>query len=330
MSNPFISVILPVYNADPFLAESIQSILNQSFEDFELLLIDDGSTDKSLEVINSFADKRIRIIENGVNKGLVFTLNKGLELSKGKYIARMDADDISAPQRFERQIKAMEADQEIIVCGTQAEYFGVITGISKLPVSSDEIKAGLFFGSCFIHPSVMIRRSVLEQFKIVYQSKYIHLEDYEMWFQLFSKGKFLNVNEPLIKYRVGEQNITFKHKETRQERLKDIYEIPLMALGLEVTAANRALLLELGFNSDNIVSYKRLKQFKDLVIDKNKLSGTFEESSFKKLVNEKWHKIFYKAADKGFFEGLKYYMAGGKLSGGHLKYQLGKLRRHEA
>ena len=118
-----VSVILPAYNAQDTIAESIDSILNQSFRDFELIVINDGSTDATEKVIAQYDDSRIRYFANPGNQGLIYTLNRGLELSQGKYIARMDADDISLPARFEKQVRILEEHPEIIVCGPLIKVF---------------------------------------------------------------------------------------------------------------------------------------------------------------------------------------------------------------
>lgn len=114
-----ISVVLPAYNVQDTIGESIDSILSQTFTDFELIIINDGSQDNTEEVIHAYSDKRIRYYRNEKNEGLIYTLNRGLDLAQGKYIARMDADDVSLPTRFEKQVKVMEESPNIVVCGTQ-------------------------------------------------------------------------------------------------------------------------------------------------------------------------------------------------------------------
>ena len=149
-----ISVVLPAYNVQDTIGESIDSILSQTFTDFELIIINDGSQDNTEEVIHADSDKRIRYYRNEKNEGLIYTLNRGLDLAQGKYIARMDADDVSLPTRFEKQVKVMEESPNIVVCGTQIILFGVDTAkrfTLFLPEESEDLKNLLFIQTCFAH-----------------------------------------------------------------------------------------------------------------------------------------------------------------------------------
>ena len=161
MSEPVISVIMPVYNAETYVEEAIKSILNQTFEDFEFLIINDGSEDNSLSIINNYAskDNRIKIISRE-KKGLVFSLNEGIKLAKGKYIARMDADDISVPERFKKQISYLERNSDVDICGTWIETFGRSMEVLKYPVQHDDIKVALLFAFGLAHPSIMAKKTL--------------------------------------------------------------------------------------------------------------------------------------------------------------------------
>ncbi|MFT5919102.1 MAG: glycosyltransferase involved in cell wall biosynthesis, partial [Granulosicoccus sp.] len=139
---PLVTVLLPVYNAEKFLEQAIRSVLDQTFTEFEFLIINDGSTDRSEEIIVSFNDSRIRYIKNETNLKLIKTLNKGIEFASGKYIARMDADDISLPTRFEQQVALLEKQPEIGVCGTNCIIFTTKgeESPSQYASDNDEIK----------------------------------------------------------------------------------------------------------------------------------------------------------------------------------------------
>ncbi|WP_431427650.1 glycosyltransferase family 2 protein [Bacteroides hominis] len=209
-----ISVILPVYNAQKTIVESINSILQQTYSDFELIVIDDGSTDDSKRIIKNYNDKRIIFIENTRNRGLIYTLNRGLMLARGKYIARMDADDISLPTRLEKQLKVMEANPNIIVCGTQIKKIGIRK--KRLSIIPNEIykrdsisnKNRLAFDPCFAHPSTMIRKEILINNNILYNENYIYAEDYKLWIDLLMYGDFYNIQEKLLLYRISDTQIT--------------------------------------------------------------------------------------------------------------------------
>lgn len=207
MSNiPLISVIMPVYQSENFLDLSIVSILNQSIKDFELLIIYDVSSDNSLSIIKKFQaqDKRVIIIK-GNGKNLINALNLGISNSKGKYIARMDADDISLPDRFKKQIKHMEK-YNLDICGCHCfliNKLNHIKGINLFPLSHEMCSISLAFQVPFAHPSVIMKKNFLKKNNLTYgQSKFSNIEDFDLWIRMYEKGaKFGNVNDILFKYR---------------------------------------------------------------------------------------------------------------------------------
>lgn len=208
---PVISVILPAYNAEQTIEESIQSIVSQTFIDWELIIINDGSTDNTKTKILSFIDSRIKYVENDGNKGLIYTLNRGIDLATGKYIARMDADDICMPERFEKQVAFMEENPKVIVCGTQIKYFGTKKKSYKKLVFTEhdrDLKDMLAMSTCFAHPSVMLRRDVLIENKVRYDKCFKNAEDYAMWVELMPFGEFANLPDTLLNYRVSDTQIS--------------------------------------------------------------------------------------------------------------------------
>lgn len=205
---PLVTVLMPVYNAEKYVGEAIESILNQSFKNFEFIIINDGSTDRSLEIIEKYSkkDKRIKIISRN-NKGLIFSLNEGIELSRGKYIARMDADDISILNRFELQLNVFKSKKKLAVCGGWAELIGEAKGTLTPVVSDKRIKDYLNVGSPLIHPSVMIKRSEIKE--TFYEKKFNGTEDYAFWVELSKQNKiFYNIPKVILKYRVLQSSIT--------------------------------------------------------------------------------------------------------------------------
>ena len=212
---PSISVLMPVYNAQTYLPEAIRSILSQRFENFEFLIFNDGSTDRSKEIIESFNDPRIIFIDFSFNQGYVALLNIGLQRAKGKYIARMDADNIAHPERFQKQFDFMEQHHEYIVCGTRFYVMGR-QEITRLPLDNDDIKLGLLYITPFCHPSVMIRTEVLQHHNIFYDADCMPAEDHELWCRLSDYGKFVNLPEILMHYRVHNTNISLKKRTLQQ------------------------------------------------------------------------------------------------------------------
>lgn len=216
MKTPYLSVILPTYNADKYLKEAIDSILNQIFQDFELIIVDDNSTDKTLEIINSYNDKRIRLLK-GPGKTLAAALNAGIKESKGIYIARMDADDISLPNRFKEQIKTLQENPEIGILGTKAELIVNKPCDEKYFLEAFyENKPELFYigainvlNTCVLcHPTVMFKREVFDRLNLYYNEDYGASEGQELWARAVLKTTLAVLNKPLLKYRIHETNMT--------------------------------------------------------------------------------------------------------------------------
>lgn len=208
---PIISVVLPSYNSRLFIKETIESILNQSFTNFELIIINDGSTDNSLSVINSFQDKRIVILDQE-NKGLAFSLNRGIKHSRGKYILRIDSDDLCMIDRFEKQFKFMESHPNIGVLGSAVTY--IDDDGKEISRSFPIIWSFLFpfafkYSNQIAHPSAIIRAEILQKHGLYSEIVGSYIEDYHLWFKLIRHGvKFKNLSEPLIKYRLLDTSIS--------------------------------------------------------------------------------------------------------------------------
>lgn len=205
-----VSVIMPIYNTpESFLREAIESILNQSFSDFEFIIINDGSTYLDVaSVIRDYPDPRIKYTENKRNLGLIETLNTALVLADGEYIARMDADDISHKNRLKKQVEYLDKNPEVGVLGTWYKKFGKKECDETPPASAFAIKMSLLLGTCPIcHPSVMFRKNL----DVYYDKKWLHVEDYALWLELINKTKFANLKEHLLYYRWHEDNICKKH-----------------------------------------------------------------------------------------------------------------------
>ncbi|WP_052503412.1 glycosyltransferase family 2 protein [Lacinutrix sp. Hel_I_90] len=214
---PLITVLIPTYNCEQYVHEAVQSILDQTYTNFECMIIDDCSTDNTVGVIKAFNDSRINLIIKSKNSGYTNSLNYGLTISKGKYIARMDGDDICLPHRFEKQIEVLENDDNIVVCGS---VFKIIDSeiVIEAPEHHEEIKIGLLKDSCIGHPTAMIRKSVLDDNQINYNTEYEPAEDYDLWVRLSQLGKLYNIQEALFLYRVHDNQVSITKKEIQRKR----------------------------------------------------------------------------------------------------------------
>ncbi len=218
---PRVSVIMPVYNASRYLRESIDSILSQSFDDFEFLIFNDGSVDDSAEIIRSYKDERIILQDFEFNQGYAKLLNLGFARSRGEFIARMDADDVAHPLRLEKQFYFLSNNPDHVVCGTN---YMVIDGTesSNLPTDDEEIKLCMLSITPLCHPSVMIRTQTLRDHQLFYIPEHMPAEDHELWVRLSGYGRFHNLPEKLFYYRVHDNNISLKERtETQKQNLID-------------------------------------------------------------------------------------------------------------
>lgn len=200
---------MPVYNSELYIKEAIDSILNQTFSDFELIIIDDASTDKSVEIIQSYTDSRIQLILKPKNSGYTNSLNYGLTIAKGEYIARMDSDDISLPTRFEKQVAFLEVNSDVVLCGTAFKHIHNDFYVS-VPEQNDQIKVGMLQECKIGHPTVMMRTSFLKKHQLTYNTLMEPAEDYDLWTRMIHLGKFHNLQEPLLRYRVHENQVSSK------------------------------------------------------------------------------------------------------------------------
>jgi len=228
---PKVTVLMPVYNGELFLREAIESILNQTFQDFEFLIIDDGSKDQSAAIIASYSDTRIRFFSNGSNYGLIFTLNKGLVLAQGEYIARMDCDDFAFPDRLARQVELMNQYPDIGLCGTAMKYMHTDIWV-KHPTDHEDIKAGLLFFCSLNHPTVMMRSSVVKSYSLYYDYQSPHTEDYELWTRMAQLTRITNIPDVLLHYRIHSEQIGAKHNAEQQVIGKKIVFNQLIQMGL--------------------------------------------------------------------------------------------------
>lgn len=212
-NTPLVSIVLPMYNAEKYVGECIQSILSQTYTNFELLILDDGSTDDSIKVVENFSDSRIRLIK--CEHDYIATLNCGLSESQGKYIARIDADDIMFPLRIEKQVDIMEYDGNITICSSYTQVLGEeMTIDSSIKGHIINFHAMLLLGNIMSHSSVMIRRDFLFENNISYSRNYPYAEDYKLWADIaFKEGSLFVIPLPLVAYRISETQLSHIHRD---------------------------------------------------------------------------------------------------------------------
>jgi glycosyltransferase involved in cell wall biosynthesis len=238
VGTPTVSVLLPVRNCERYLRQSIESVLGQSFEDFELVLVDDGSTDRSEEIYRVFEDNRIRVVPNGGEHSITHALNLGISSARGKYIARIDCDDVMMPQRLEKQVSFLESQPKVGLVGSWMRTFGERSTEWKYPVANPDIQLFLLFGSPFGHPSVMFRTKWLEGKKGYYDPLFDLAEDFELWTRMSQIWELANIPEYLTHYRTHPSQITKFYQVERDTCVRQIVEKHQSQIGVSVLPSN--------------------------------------------------------------------------------------------
>lgn len=210
-ASPRVSVVMAVYNAEAFLAEALESVLFQSFRDLELVVIDDGSTDATAAILGGFRDRRVQVLTNPQNLGFAASLNRGIDVARGSYIARLDADDICGRDRLQRQVAFLDDHQDVAILGSAARVVGegaAGQAIWTLPQSSLAVRFAALLRSPFLHPTVMLRRAAFKPSELVYDAGFAPAEDYELWSRALRSVEGANLPEPLVTYRLHDEQMT--------------------------------------------------------------------------------------------------------------------------
>lgn len=224
---PKVSVIMPIYNAEKFIAKAIESILNQTYHNLELILIDDCPTDRTLEIIGQYKDDRICLVHNKKNLGIAYSRNKGLSLCNGKYVALMDDDDIAIKDRLKMQVEYLENNSCIDVLGGKIKSIdenGVIIGNSGIALMNPlYIRAMLMFKNVMFNGTVMLRKSFVDKYGLEYENNCLGMEDFKLWIESSKVGNLSNLDEVLLLYRRTENSETSKVKENNLNQRKKLY-----------------------------------------------------------------------------------------------------------
>lgn len=238
MKKPLVSVLIPCYNVEMYVEESVNSILNQTYTHLEIIAINDCSTDNTGNILRQLAEKdsRITVVNNPENLRLISTLNKGIELCHGDYIARMDADDISLPTRIEKEVDFLESNKDHDIVSTQFYAFRSEKpnkyDLNYSPQHDSELRAYMLFRSGICHPAVLIRKRIFSELGLKFEQKYLHVEDYALWSEAIYKTKIANIPEPLLLYRVHKNQVSSLHEELQTENKKEVFKIHCKHLGL--------------------------------------------------------------------------------------------------
>ncbi len=282
-----LTVLMPAYNTGLYIREAIQSILDQTFIDFEFIIINDGSKDNTLDVIRTFSDPRIKIIDQQ-NKGLIDTLNEGIKIAKGDIIARMDADDICYPERLEIEYNFLVENSDYVLVGSEADVIdkdgNYLMHLSPVGHTHEEIEERIDIKCPFIHPSVMFRKSAVIAAGL-YPKNALTFEDHLLWKKLLKYGRICNLPETLLKARFNPESVTIDEKW----RGGEFVELRRKAL------------------SNGIVAEDDAKRLKEIIQSQN--FATYKQASYYAMVGKKylWNNPNGKLARKHFAEAIRHY-----------------------
>jgi len=297
MSTPLLSIIMLSYNAELYLKEAISSILLQDFNDYEFIIIDDCSTDNSLEIIKSFKDLRIKIHQNKTNQGIVYNRNRGIKLSSGKYIGMLDSDDIALPGKFRKQIEFLEKNPDFGMIGSWALLIDnngkLLKNNWKLSARPEKIPSIMFFKNYFVQSAVVFRREVLPDY--LYKTGYEIVEDYKLWMDIIKKSKAWNLPEYLVKYRIHGNNMTISGENIVKENLVAVYNELFKELGIEPTEEELKIhhIIREGLLIRDFNTFKNAKNWLIKLLYYNSIKKIYDRKAFAEMLLNRWTKLIW-------------------------------------
>ena len=292
-NGPLVSIVMPTYNSELYVKESVESILNQTYSNLELIIIDGYSTDSTEKIISSFKSDKIRFyrqIEKG--SGLASALNDGITVANGEFIARMDTDDISFPNRIKQQTNYLLNNRDIAICGTWAKPLEtIIPRIRRYPLNPNVLKCYLLFESLIVHPSVMFNRNILKN-DLVYDNSFKYCEDYELWTRLSEKYDIGNIGEILIGYRLTKGSAS---RGNYQKHLEFNYKVISRQLNkLNIYPSSEQIKLHKNIVVEKSNAINELIKIEDWLlklIQNNQKYSIYPEPFFTSVVKNRWRDI---------------------------------------
>ena len=304
-----VSIVMPVYNAQRYVGRAIRSILLQTFTNFEFIIVDDCSTDESPSIITSFTDERICVLRNHQNQGLEHSLNRAIAAARGSLIARMDADDVSLPRRIAAQVAFMNKHPEVGMCGTYIKLIGDKTEVVEYYTDDAQIKANLLFETGMAHPTVMMRKSVIDQHQLYYETTYRAAEDYDLWIRAASVTKFANLPQVLLHYTIHPQSISQTRDTQQTEGTNVLRYNQLQDMGLAPSADQILLhqqICSFGFPR-RLSTIKQIEAWFKLIVQQNKKQPTYEPQALQWVLSNWWYKVCRATTGQGLPVWRQYY-----------------------
>lgn len=308
-----VSVLMPVHNGAAYLDEALSSIRGQSWTDFELIVVDDASTDDSVAIAESCHDQRIRVCRAPARLGICGALNLGLASATGLYVARMDADDRAHPERLTRQVAFLDRNPRVVLCGTWARRFGagLRDQVDRRPCGAEDIRAAALFDNPFIHSTVMIRRETLLAANLTYREEYRHAEDYDLWTRLMKIGPTANLPEVLLDYRVHAQNVTVRHGSGMDAAAIQVVKRLLEELNLDHGEQEVLFHRRLGTGQDlgeePRRGLERSAGWLRRLLVRNQERRIYDPGALRRAVSDVWYRACYQALQQDLYTAKLYY-----------------------
>lgn len=321
-----VSVVVTVFNKEPFLKECFDSILAQDLDDFEVIAVDDWSTDSGPDLIRAIDDRRVRMIRTERNLGPAGAAQRGIDLARGQYIVRVDADDICLPGRFSRQVELMDARPDLCASGGHLRLFGAEEGLWRFPVGEDACRAEVLFGNPIAQPTAIMRADFLRKHNLRFGDDWPRIgEDWMLWARMLQHGSMDNIDAPLVEYRRGAQNSTHgtRRADYRSVILEDVFALYGIPFDQERCALHLMALRSFRSKPDERLIagfYGWLQELKEL----NTRRRLFPEPAFTERLDRAWQDLFYMVSDIDPLLGLRHWLKGPVRDARRLVY-LGKL-----
>ena len=308
--DPLVSVLMPVYNCENYITEAVNSILNQTYRNLELIIVDDGCTDATMQKVLSANDPRVKVFTNEKNLGLAASLNIAIEHASGPYLARMDADDISMPERIARQVDRLQRDQQISILGTGLQYFNFSTYKNYFPEDHEACKAKLLFNVCLGHPSVVYRREIFDHAENFYNPELRqYSEDYELQVRLIDRYRMANLQEMYVKYRTFQPLVKSDAEHRRRTNSRAVRSTMLRNMGIDPSAQQlefHQLGCALASDIDRQTFDNIIKWF-NLIDEKNSETAYFDAKALKRALAEQAFFLLYANPRLASLKDLKKY-----------------------
>lgn len=290
-----ITVLMPLYNSESYVRQAVESILNQSYRNFELLIIDDGSTDAGPDIITAMRDERIVLLRNSSNMGVAATLNRGLEVARGRYIARMDADDISLPDRLERQVRFMDEHPDVGISGSWVRLFGggELPYTCRVPGESSEIAAYILFENPLWHMTVMLRRDAMNHHALRYDPVFSRSEDYDLWIRAGHCFLLANLERVLVRVRRTKGSATRANWNEVTRQTEVLLGRQLSDFGMSITEEEVAFHHRIGrgYRMASRNQIKLAESWLSRLLSENSQRLVFDEVTLRKIIGMIWFRV---------------------------------------